>query len=92
MTLPSTCTGISDSMAAVTNTVGPLFTQETTDLSAEHLHETNGYTELVAILPHERARTVQTLWEPNRPVNSRHLNQYGGYTLQSLWKGIIPFP
>ena len=43
-------------------------------------------------MPYERSRQPQQVYNPENLINNRYIEQYGGYTLKSLWEGIVPFP
>lgn len=76
----------------ITNTEGWLFTETKTDFGRAHTQGTDGFTNLVNLLPYERARTDSQLYTPENILNNRFIEQYGGYTLDKLWEGIVPFP
>lgn len=76
----------------VANTQGWLYAQQVNDMSDAHAHQNEGFTNLVTILPHERQRPDQVVYEPENVMNSRYIQQYGGYTLDKLHQGIVEFP
>ena len=43
-------------------------------------------------MPFEKSRPGVNVYEPTNALNSRYIEQYGGYTQESLWDGIVPFP
>lgn len=76
----------------VANSQGWLYARQVNDMSDEHAHQNEGFTNLVTILPHERQRPDQVVYEPENVMNSRYIQQYGGYTLDKLQQGIVEFP
>ncbi len=77
--------------ANVANSQGWLYAQEVNDMSENHTHSNEGFTNLVTILPHERQRPDQVVYHPEGLMNSRWIKQYGGYTLEKLHDGITRF-
>jgi hypothetical protein len=75
----------------ITNNEGPLFTPQNTDMGMAHMSESDGYVNLVNVLPYERARPDQPCYSPANILNNRFISEYGGYTLEKLWDGIVPF-
>jgi hypothetical protein len=56
-----------------------------------HTSETDGFINLVNVLPFEKARPDTKVYSPENLLNNRFIEQYGGYTLDKLWEGIVPF-
>lgn len=77
--------------ANVANSKGWLYTQEVNDMSANHAHSNEGFTNVVTILPNEKHRTDQVVYHPEGLMNSRWIQEYGGYTLEKLHEGITRF-
>ena len=75
----------------IVNTEGWLFTEADTDMGRTHTSETNGFINLVNVLPFEKARPDTKIYSPENILNNRFIEQYGGYTLDKLWEGIVPF-
>lgn len=75
----------------VVNAEGLLYTKQDHEISAEHAFEQEGYVNLASILPFEKARCSVDLYSPTNLLDSRHVKEYGGYTLDKLWEGIVPF-
>ena len=75
----------------ITNTEGSLFTPQNTDMGMSHVSESDGFINLVNVLPYERARPDQPCYTPSNVLNNRFISEYGGYTLEKLWDGIVPF-
>lgn len=75
----------------ITNNEGSLFTPQNTDMGMAHMSESDGYVNLVNVLPFERARPDQACYSPANVLNNRFISEYGGYTLEKLWSGIVPF-
>jgi hypothetical protein len=77
--------------ANVSNAKGWLYTQEVNDMSSNHAHANEGFTNVVTILPHEKHRTDQVVYHPEGLMNSRWIQEYGGYDLEKLHDGITRF-
>ena len=77
--------------ANVSNSKGWLYTQEVNDMSSNHAHSNEGFTNIVTILPKEKHRTDQVVYHPEGLMNSRWIQEYGGYTLEKLHEGITRF-
>jgi len=77
--------------ANVANSKGWLYTQEVNDMSSNHAHSNEGFTNVVTILPKEKHRTDQVVYHPEGLMNSRWIQEYGGYTLEKLHEGITRF-
>jgi len=77
--------------ANVANSKGWLYAQEVSDLSDNHAHQNEGYSNVATILPHERNRPNEVVYHPEGLMNSRWIKQYGGYTLDKLHEGITRF-
>jgi hypothetical protein len=77
--------------ANVANAKGWLYTQEVNDMSSNHAHANEGFTNVVTILPMEKHRTDQVVYHPEGLMNSRWIQEYGGYTLEKLHEGITRF-
>ena len=75
----------------ITNNEGWLFTEANTDMGKAHTSETDGYVNLVSVLPYEKSRPNQEVYAPENLLNNRFISEYGGYTLERLWDGIVPF-
>tara|TARA_B110000008_G_C16977482_1_gene566563 strand:+ start:1470 stop:2366 length:897 start_codon:yes stop_codon:yes gene_type:complete len=75
----------------ITNTEGSLFAPQATDMGMSHVSESDGFINLVNVLPYERARPDQACYSPSNVLNNRFISEYGGYTLEKLWEGIVPF-
>ena len=75
----------------ITNTEGSLFAPQATDMGMSHVSESDGFINLVNVLPYERARPNQACYSPSNVLNNRFISEYGGYTLEKLWEGIVPF-
>ena len=80
-----------DNTPQITNTEGSLFTPTKTDMGIAHQSESEGFVNLVNIMPYERARPNMDCYTPENILNNRFISEYGGYTLEKLWEGIVPF-
>jgi len=70
------------------NSVGWLYTADGASVASG---KAGGFTNLVSILPNEVARMQQVVYEPTNALNQRYIEQFGGYTADSLKTGIVPF-
>ena len=77
--------------ANVANAKGWLYAKEVNDMSSNHAHMNEGFTNVVSILPHEKQRMSEVVYHPEGLMNSRWIQQYGGYTLDKLHEGITRF-
>ncbi len=75
----------------ITNNEGSLYAPTATDMGMSHVSESEGFINLVNVLPYERARPDQPCYTPSNVLNNRFISEYGGYTLEKLWNGIVPF-
>lgn len=80
-----------DNSPQITNNEGSLYTPQVTDMGMSHVSEAEGFINLVNVLPYERARPDQPCYTPANVLNNRFISEYGGYTLEKLWDGIVPF-
>tara|TARA_B100000925_G_C21983354_1_gene463335 strand:- start:847 stop:1749 length:903 start_codon:yes stop_codon:yes gene_type:complete len=80
-----------DNSPQITNNEGSLYTPQHTDMGLSHVAESDGFINLVNVLPYERARPDQPCYTPSNVLNNRFISEYGAYTLEKLWDGIVPF-
>lgn len=80
-----------DNKPQITNNEGSLYTPQSTDMGMSHVSENDGFINLVNVLPFERARPDIPCYSPANVLNNRFISEYGGYTLEKLWEGIVPF-
>ena len=76
----------------ITNNQGWLYSSTKNDYGTDSTIGKSGFTNLMAIMPYERSRQPQQVYNPENLINNRYIEQYGGYTLKTLWEGIVPFP
>lgn len=76
----------------IINNAGHLYTETATDLGSVHTNSIDGFENLASLLPYEKARLDSDVYKPSNLLNSRFIEQYGGFTLESLWSNIISFP
>ncbi len=76
----------------IVNNVGHLYTPTRTDMGTVHTSSMDGYENLANVLPYEKARMDTDVYVPSNLLNSRFIDQYGGYTLENLWSNIVSFP
>jgi hypothetical protein len=77
--------------ANVSNAKGWLYAKEVNDMSSNHAHQNEWFTNIVTILPNEMHRVDQVVYHPEGLMNSRWIQEYGGYTLEKLHEGITRF-
>ncbi len=75
----------------IVNNEGWLYTETATDMGKAHASNVDGFVNLVNVLPYEKARPDTKIYSPENLLNNRFIEQYGGYTLDKLWDGIVPF-
>lgn len=75
----------------ITNASGWLYTPSSDDFGATAASGSRGFTNLVTVLPREHTRSRQIVYKPTNVMNNRFIEQYGGYSANSLHNGIIPF-
>lgn len=76
----------------IVNQAGHLYTEQATDLGKVHTSSNDGFENLANLLPYEKGRVETNVYQPSNLLNSRFIEQYGGFTLDSLWNNIISFP
>ena len=76
----------------IVNNVGHLYTPTRTDMGTVHTSSMDGFENLANVLPYEKARMDTDVYVPSNLLNSRFIDQYGGYTLENLWSNIVSFP
>lgn len=76
----------------IVNNAGHLYTETATDLGTVHTSSMDGFENLANLLPYEKARLDTDVYQPSNLLNSRFIEQYGGFTLENLWSNIISFP
>jgi len=76
----------------IVNSAGWLYARQHNDMTQDHAHSNEGFTNLVTVLPFEKQRLHEVLYTPENVVNNRYIKQYGAYTLDKLWEGVVPFP
>tara|TARA_B100000902_G_C27306749_1_gene915959 strand:- start:2236 stop:3141 length:906 start_codon:yes stop_codon:yes gene_type:complete len=81
-----------DNQPNIVNKDGFLYTPKLTDMGEAHSSEDEGFINLVSVLPFEKGRPDVSIYTPENLLNNRFIEQYGGYTMDKLWEGIVPFP
>ena len=81
-----------DNQPNIVNKDGFLYTPKITDMGEAHSSEDEGFINLVSVLPFEKGRPDVSIYTPENLLNNRFIEQYGGYTMDKLWEGIVPFP
>ena len=83
---------IFDKGSKMQNSEGWLYARETNDMSTNHAHQNAGFTNLVTVLPHERQRPNEVVYQPHNVMDSHYIQKYGGLSAAKLKEGIVPFP
>ena len=76
----------------IVNSSGWLFSKQTNDMTEDHAHENEGYTNVATVLPFEKQRLNDVIYTPENIVDNSYIDKYGSYTLDKLWEGVVPFP
>lgn len=77
----------------IVNSSGWLYAQQNNDMTDQHAHTNEGYTNVVNVLPNEMHRLQdEIIYTPQNVVNNSYISKYGSYTLTKLWENIVPFP
>lgn len=76
----------------IVNKDGFLYTPKISDMGEQHSSQDEGFINLVSVLPYEKGRPDVSIYTPENLLNNRFIEQYGGYTMDKLWEGIVPFP
>lgn len=75
----------------VVNAKGWLYSKEVNEMSDNHAHENEGFLNVATILPHERQRPNEVIYEPANVMDNQYIQKYGGYTMEKLRDGIVNF-
>lgn len=76
----------------IVNSAGWLYAKQTNDMTKDHAHQNEGFTNLVTVLPNEKQRMNEVLYSPENVLSDQYINKYGAYTVEKLWENIVPFP
>tara|TARA_B110000902_G_C14214499_1_gene552625 strand:+ start:201 stop:1043 length:843 start_codon:yes stop_codon:yes gene_type:complete len=76
----------------IVNSSGWLFSKQNNDMTEDHAHENEGYTNVATVLPYEKQRLNDVIYTPENIVDNSYIDKYGSYTLDKLWEGVVPFP
>lgn len=77
----------------IVNSSGWLYAQQNNDMTDQHAHTNEGYTNVVNVLPNEMQRLQdEVIYTPQNVVNNSYISKYGSYTLTKLWENIVSFP
>jgi len=77
----------------ITNSCGWLYTMQKNELGETASSGRPGITNIFALQPFERYRGEgHVVYEPTNVINNRLVEQYGSFSWESLWKGVISFP
>ena len=83
----------SEKEPSVKNNQGWLHTPQKTDFGTEAMSkDANGYRNLLAVMPYEKSRSELTVYEPNEIASDRYIQQYGNYSSENLYDGVVAFP
>lgn len=76
----------------IINSSGWLYAKQTNDMTDDHAHQNDGFTNVVTVLPNEVQRLNEVLYTPENVVNNSYITKYGGFTEAKLWENLIEFP
>ena len=76
----------------IVNKDGFLYTPKISDMGEQHSSQDEGFINLVSVLPYEKGRPDVSIYTPENLLNNRFIEQYGGYNMDKLWEGSVPFP
>ena len=76
----------------VQNEQGWLHAPQHTDFGAKAVDGGKGYKNLLNILPYEKSRVSLMAYKPEDMANDRYIQQYGAYTNDNLYDGVVSFP
>lgn len=82
----------SENQPNVQNEQGWLHAPQHTDFGAMAADGGKGYKNLVNILPFEKSRVSLTAYKPEDVANDRYIQQYGAYSNENLYDGVVSFP
>lgn len=83
----------SEKEPSVKNNEGWLHTPVKTDFGSEALSkDSQGYRNLLAVMPYEKSRAELKIYEPNEIANDRYIQQYGNCSTENLYDGVVAFP
>lgn len=83
----------SEQQPNVQNEQGWLHAPQHTDFgSRATVGDNKGYKNLLNILPYEKSRVAVMAYKPEDVANDRYIQQYGSYTGENLWDGVVAFP
>mgnify|MGYP001179074290 CR=1 FL=1 len=78
---------------AIKNNEGWLHTPMKTDFGTEATSkDEQGYRNLLAVMPYEKSRAELNVYEPNEIASDRYIQQYGNYSSENLYDGVVAFP
>ena len=83
----------SEKEPSVKNNQGWLHTPQKTDFGTEAMSkDSHGYRNLLAVMPYEKSRSELSVYEPNEIASDRYIQQYGNYSSENLYDGVVAFP
>jgi len=77
---------------SVDNDVGFLYKTSNTSMGQHTNFHNDGYINLLSMNPYSRNETPHEVYRPTNAVDSGMLEKYGMYDVNSLYKGVTPFP
>lgn len=80
-----------DEELSVKNKIGWLHSPQNTDFGTRVVGGSNGFKNVVALMPYENTRQEVTIYHPDDPINTRYLEQYGGLSRESIRENVVPF-
>lgn len=76
---------------SVKNRIGWLHSPQNTDFGTRVVGGSNGFKNVVALMPYETTRQAVTIYHPDDAINTRYLEQYGGLSRESIRENVVPF-
>lgn len=83
----------SEKEPSIKNLEGWLHTPQRTDFGTEAMSgDSDGYRNLLAVMPYEKSRSELNVYEPNEIASDRYIKQYGNCSTENLYDGVVAFP
>ena len=82
----------SEQQPNIQNEQGWLHAPQHTDFGTVSKAGDNGFKNLLNIMPFEKTRCDIVSYKPEDVVNDRYIQQYGSYSPENLWDGVVAFP
>ena len=82
----------SEQQPNVQNEQGWLHAPSHTDFGSRAAVGSNGFKNMLNVLPYEKSRCNVVAYKPSDVANDRYIQQYGSYNNENLWDGVVAFP